>query len=91
MIKEYQNGLDQLEQTHAKLDSIGANLEKKILKQINADYKNCILAREMAEESKDRRDISLFVWLVREFSDEVDSFDWFEKESDALDVKFPDN
>ena len=49
------------------------NVSGHIYKQINADYNNCLIAQKMAEETKRIDDLSLFVWLVKQFTEEVDN------------------
>ena len=85
-INTYVQAEQVLSDTKAKMNQTKEQFSKDFIKQIEADYQNCILAKEIADETNDKHDISLFVWLVQMYSKEVNTISWFEKKLSEEDI-----
>lgn len=61
-----------LDRSNEKLSLAKEKVDARVWKQLEADSLNCRSALKMAEASRNPEDVSLFAWIVHEFSDEVD-------------------
>jgi len=63
----------QLQKSKAQFDEKKNQVSVSISRQVSADYDNCEQALDILEQTGAKADYSLFEWLVREFSDEVNT------------------
>jgi len=73
MRKTLENSILSLQETSSRLEKCAGSLSDTTYKQLCADFSNCEEARILMEKTNDIQDISLFAWLVREFSQEVNA------------------